>query len=385
MTGFEFATSARIIFGVGSISKIPELIPSLGSKALLVCGSGSVPVDEIQEILNKCQIDQSVFRVGREPDTGLIQSGLELAVSSKSDFVIGFGGGSVLDAAKAITALMTNHGDLMDYLEVIGQGKPVAKPAAPMIAIPTTAGTGTEVTRNAVITSPEHRVKVSMRSRLMIPKIAIVDPALTFSLPPSVTASTGMDALTQVMEASVSIRANPMTDAVAREGIKRGARALPRAFDDGGDVQAREDMALTSLFGGIALANGGLGAVHGFAGPIGGMFDAPHGAICASLLPFVMKYNAAVLSTMESMAELHKRYEDIAQWVTGDKNASIDDGVAWIKNLSEKLEIPRLSAFGIETNDFPEITKRAKESSSMKANPVPLDEGLLMAILEEAF
>ena len=255
----------------------------------------------------------------------------------------------------------------------------------PMIAIPTTAGTGAEVTRNAVIASPEHHVKVSMRSLMMIPTVAIVDPELTYTMPLSVTASTGMDALIQVIEAYVSNRANPMTDIISKEGIRFGARSLLAAYQDGENREARRDMALTSLFGGLALANGGLGAVHGFAGSIGGMFHAPHGAICASLIPYVMKYNVKALKEFVGGEAVRMRYAEIAQWLTGDVNAEIEDGVAWIAELAETLHIPGLRAFGIEKSDFQRIVEKASVSSSMQKNPIKLDESILESILNESY
>ncbi|MBW6465199.1 MAG: iron-containing alcohol dehydrogenase [Brevefilum sp.] len=382
---FEFATAHQIIFGRGELKKVGAIAPQFGQRALIVTGSGSVPLDGLRRILQSVGVTGTIFQVDREPDVPMIIAGFNLAKTKGCEFVIGFGGGSVLDAGKAIAAMHTNPGELMDYLEVVGAGKEIPNPAAPMIALPTTAGTGTEVTRNAVITVPEHHVKVSMRSLKMIPTVAIVDPELTYSMPPSVTASTGMDALTQVIEGYVSNRANPMTDMVCREGIIRGARSLLRAYKNGQDQDAREDMSLTSLFGGLALANGGLGAVHGFAGPIGGMFSAPHGVICASLLPSVMKYNVKVSATLEVNSDLGSRYQDIARWVTGDLNASIEDGVAWIAELATNLEIPGLRALGIERTDFPQIIEKSKVSSSMQKNPLRLDETILEAILAEAY
>lgn len=209
--------------------------------------------------------------------------------------VIGLGGGSVLDAGKAIAALVTNLGNVFDYLEVIGKGQPLVNAPLPFIAIPTTAGTGTEVTRNAVLGSPAHGVKVSLRSPMMLPSLAIVDPELTYGLPPEITASSGLDALTQLIEPFVSVKANPMTDAICREGIRHAAKSLRTVYHNGADASAREGMSLASLFGGLALANAALGAVHGFAGPLGGMLNAPHGAICAKLLPLVMEVNIKVL------------------------------------------------------------------------------------------
>lgn len=385
MMAFEFTTSGQIIFGNGTLAKVREIAPGLGRRALIVCGSGAVRLDPLFEHLQEGGVEWELFRVDHEPDIPTIESGLTLAKAAGCEMVISIGGGAVIDSGKAISALMTNSGALMEYLEVIGGGQKIAHQAAPMIALPTTAGTGSEVTRNAVIASPEHHVKVSMRSPLMIPAVAIIDPELTYSMPPAVTASTGMDALTQVIETYVSRKANPMTDTIAREGILRGATSLQAAYRDCSDKAAREDMALTSLFGGLGLANAGLGAVHGFAGPIGGMFKAPHGAICASLLPYVMKYNASVLEGMPEMAHVSERFREVACWLTGDPNAQVGDGVAWIEKLAADLNIPGLRAIGVKKEDFPLIIEKSKVSSSMQKNPVGLDEEILEAILNEAY
>jgi len=382
---FEFVTSERIVFGNGSIAQVKESAQAYGQKVLLVCGSGSVPMDKLINFLEEGEIRYELFRVEGEPNISTIEDGFSRAKSSESTFVIGYGGGSVLDTAKAISAMMTNPGDLMDYLEVIGRGKKIVNSPAPMIAIPTTAGTGTEVTRNAVIASEVHHVKVSMRSPLMIPKHAIVDPELTITMPPSVTASTGMDALTQVIEGYVSNKANPMTDALAKEGIVRGSRALLDAYQNGSNLQARYDMSLTSLFSGIVLGNSGLGAVHGFAGPIGGMFNTPHGAVCASLLPAVMKFNSLEISRRGDMEAVQKKFFEIAQWITGKPHASLDEGIAWIENLARQLNIPGLKAIGIKKSDFGSIIEKASVSSSMQKNPVKLETDTLRKILEEAY
>jgi alcohol dehydrogenase class IV len=383
--GFEFVSANRILFGEGMLDKAGQIASEFGKRALVVTGSGAVPLGSLWRVLESAGITGVAFHVETEPDVRTIITGLEQAKSHQCELVIGFGGGSVLDTGKAIAAMLTNPGVLMDYLEVIGDGKEIPNAAAPMIALPTTAGPGTEVTRNAVILSPEHQVKVSIRSHKMIPTVAIIDPELTYSMPPEVTASTGMDALTQVIEGYVSKRANPMTDIICREGIIRGSRSLLRAFLSGGDKSAREDMCLTSLFGGLALANGGLGAVHGFAGPIGGRFKAPHGVICASLLPYVMKYNVKASETISEPLKIQSRYRDIARWITGDPQASIEDGVTWIAELAEALDIPGLNALGIERTDFNQIIEQSKVSSSMQKNPVMLDEAILKAILNEAY
>jgi alcohol dehydrogenase class IV len=298
--------------------------------------------------------------------------------------VVGFGGGSVIDAAKAIAALLTNASPLLDYLEVIGRAQPLAQPSAPCIAIPTTAGTGAEVTRNSVLASAQHRVKVSLRSPHMLPKVAIVDPELTYGLPPEITASTGLDALTQLIEPYVSPRANPMTDALCVEGIRRAARSLRRAVKNGKDPSAREDMSLASLFGGLALANAGLGAVHGFAGPIGGMFPAPHGAICAALLPHVIEANLAALRARIPASNALHRYDEIARLVTERPQATANDLVNWTHELVTSLPIRSLSAYGITRDDFPAIVVAAERASSMKANPLPLTYDELSRVLSAA-
>ena len=263
----------------------------------------------------------SEFHVSGEPTVEVIEAGLEQARDHHSELVISLGGGSVIDAGKAIAALLTNPGQIYDYLEVVGKGKPLTNPSVPYIAIPTTAGTGSEVTRNAVITVADQRVKVSLRSPSMLPRLAIVDPELAFGLPPEITAFTGLDALTQLIEPFLSNAANPMTDALCREGMRYAARSLRQAHDHGDDPEAREGMALASLFGGLALANAKLGAVHGFAGPIGGMFPAPHGAICARLLPLVVEGNLKAIRSRAAQASTLDRFIEMSRLLTGDQNA----------------------------------------------------------------
>jgi alcohol dehydrogenase class IV len=280
--------------------------------------------------------------------------------------------------------MLTNTGELEDYLEVVGAGKALTQASAPHIAIPTTAGTGAEVTRNAVLGVPEHRVKVSMRSPLMLPRLAVVDPDLTHSMPPTVTASTGLDALTQLIEVYVSNKANPLTDGICREGLKRAGRSLRRAYEDGDDSAAREDMAIASFFSGLGLANAKLGAVHGFAGPLGGMFSAPHGAVCARLLPFVMEANVRALRSRKPGSAILSRYDDVAQLLTGRTTATAADGVAWVQDLSEALTVPSLTEFGLAERDFPDAVAKAQKSSSMKGNPIKLTDDELLEILKKA-
>lgn len=269
----------------------------------------------------------------------------------------------------------------MNYVEVIGRGQMLAKPSRPFLAIPTTAGTGAEVTRNAVLASPEHRVKVSLRSALMLPAVALVDPELTYDLPPTLTASTGLDALTQLIEPFTCNRANPLVDAICREGMARVARSLRVAYHDGGNVAAREDMAIAGLFGGLALANAGLGAAHGFAAPIGGMFPAPHGAVCATLLPHVMAIN---IRALERSGVSRERYDEVARILIGNTASVAADGVRWVSELTQQLSIPKLSAYGLGVAHVPELVAKAANASSMKANPVTLAPEELSTILQAA-
>jgi alcohol dehydrogenase class IV len=378
---FEFATATRIVFGAGALKNIGPLAAGLGGCALVVTGRSPARAERLLAALSAQGIGYSVFSVSGEPTVDVARRGVQQARETGCNLVIGFGGGSTLDTGKAVAGLLTNSGDLFDYLEVIGQGQPLSQPAAPMIAIPTTAGTGSEVTRNAVLDSPEHRVKVSLRSPLMLPRLALVDPELTYGLPPAVTASTGLDALTQVTEPYVSVRANPLADAICREGMARVARSLRRAYEHGDDPAAREDMALASLFGGLALANAGLGAVHGFAGPLGGMFHGPHGAICASLLPHAMAVNVRALRARDPEGEALRRYGEMARILTGHPGAAAEDGIAWVKELCAALSVPSLASFGVTEADFPTLVEKGAVASSMQANPIKLTSDELREIL----
>jgi alcohol dehydrogenase class IV len=380
---FEFATASRIIFGQGTVKEVAPMASKMGNCALFVTGRNVERAGPLSGSLKNTGMKIVTFSVSDEPTIELTIEGVELARQNASDIVIGMGGGSVIDTAKAIAALLTNSGDITDYLEVIGRGKPLSCPSAPCIAIPTTAGTGAEVTKNAVLTSQEHKVKVSLRSPTMLPDLAIVDPELTYSMPPSLTASTGLDALTQVLEPFVSVKSNPLTDIICIEGLKRAARSLHRAFKDGSDTKAREDVAIVSLFGGLTLANSKLGAVHGIAGPMGGMFPVPHGVICARLLPFVVEANVRALQRHNSQQYL-LRYDQVAQVLTGKSNAKAEEGIARIHDLCDALDIPGLSDFGITEDHFPDLIARSKKASSMKGNPVNLTDEELTEILQKA-
>lgn len=381
---FEFATAGRIIFGAGTLREIGPAAKALGRSAFVVTGRDPTRARPLLDLLAAEAINATPCALAGEPTVNAVTAATTQARESGCDSIVGFGGGSAIDAAKAIAALLANPGDPLEFLEVVGRGRPLPRPAAPCIAIPTTAGTGSEVTRNAVLAVPAAAQKVSLRHASMLPRIALVDPELTLGLPPALTASTGLDALTQLIEPYVSNRANPFTDGLCAEGLRRAARSLRRAFHDGSDVAAREDMAVASLFGGLALANAGLGAVHGFAAPIGGGFPAPHGAVCAALLPHVMRANIAAVRARAPHADTLSRYADVARWLTGRAAARPEDGVAWTEDLVAELGIPPLAAYGVTAADFDTLAAKASQASSMKANPVPLNGDELRAILAAA-
>jgi alcohol dehydrogenase class IV len=381
MEAFEFATAGRVLVGAGRSAGLPALLAACGTRAL-VC-TGAVP-DRHAELLAALGMPTDVFPVAGEPTVDLVRTAVEVAREHGADVVAAIGGGSVIDTGKAAAMLLGNGGDPLDYLEVIGAGRAITRPSAPFIAVPTTAGTGAEVTANAVLASPAHRVKASLRSRTMIPWAALVDPLLTVSCPPSVTAASGMDALTQCLEPFVSPMANPLTDAVAREGIRRAAAGLRRAYADGADPTARADMSVASVAGGMALANAKLGAVHGLAGVVGGAVAVPHGVACAALLAPVIDANVAALRAGPPGHPALARYAEAAALLTGEQGAAIEDGVAWVRQTLAALAIPGLGAFGLAADQAGDIAAQALRSSSMRGNPVALSQDDLRAILARA-
>ena len=381
---FEFATAGRIIFGRGTVQQIAPLASKMGRRWCVVTGASPDRAAELLAQLRQRDLEITTLTVSGEPTTDSALAGGSKARQAGCDAVIGIGGGSVLDTGKVIAALLTNSGPLMEYLEVIGKGQPLSNPSAPYIAVPTTAGTGAEATRNAVLGSPTHRVKVSMRSPYMLPALAVVDPELTYSMPPAVTASTGLDAFTQLLEAFVSNQSNPMTDALCREGLRRAARSLPVAYESGSNPEAREDMALASLFGGIVLANAKLGAVHGFAGPLGGMYPASHGTVCAILLPHILEANLAALQNRMPQSQTLERFTEIARIVSGRTQANAQEGVDWVHDLCRKLNVPTLESLGVAKADLQTVVEKSKNASSMKGNPVKLTDSELLDALYRA-
>ena len=370
---FEFATATRIVFGEARLRDAGSIAKSLGSRALVVEGR-SGRAESLVRLLEANGVGVTTLSVAGEPTVTLVERGADQARREQCDLVLALGGGSVIDAGKAVAALLTNVEPIRDYLEVVGKGRPLSNRPAPFIAIPTTAGTGAEVTRNAVLLVEDERVKVSLRSPLMLPAVAIIDPELTYSLPPDVTASTGMDALTQCIEPFVSPQANPITDAVAREGMRRAAGALRRAFHDGRDAEARRDMCVASLCGGLALANAKLGAVHGFAAPLGGLFPIPHGVACARLAPPVVEINVRALRARAPESAALARYNEVARIITGNANARAEDAVVWLRELADDLRVPGLAIYGVSDGDLASLTTEARRASSMQGNPIVLTD-----------
>ncbi len=385
---FEFATAGRVRFGRGEVRQAPQALRDLGARrVLVVTGRSRQRSEPLRLALADAGIDTVTFSVPGEPTVEVARAGTALVRQHRCDAVVGFGGGGALDAAKAVAILATNGGDPLDYLETVGRGQALQQPALPWVAIPTTAGTGSEVTRNAVLTVTEQAVKASLRSPLMLARLAIVDPDLLAGLPRPTLAASGLDALSQLIEPYLSARANPLTDALATEGIRRSARSLPKAGVDGIDgpdaaaQQTREDLALASLFGGLCLANSGLGAVHGFAAPAGGMFAAPHGAVCAALLAPAVEVNLRALTERAPDHPSRLRIQHVAALLTGDEAASAEDGIAWLRRLCSTLAIPGLAHYGMTEAHVPELVSKAKQASSMRANPIQLTDRELTDIV----
>jgi alcohol dehydrogenase class IV len=270
---------------------------------------------------------------------------------------------------------------------VVGKGQKITRPALPWMAIPTTAGTGAEVTRNAVIGYPEKQFKASIRSELLLPRLALIDPELQASVPPSVTASSGMDALCQLIESYTSSGANPMTDALALRGMSLAAARLRDAYHFGEDVEAREGMAMAALLSGMTLTSAGLGAVHGFAAPLGANFPIPHGTVCAALLPHVIEANVSAARAQSPGHPALARYAAIGRILTHghfEEHEAIDNAIAEIASVARDLKIPRLGTFGLTPAEVPAMVALARKSSSMRFNPVTLSDEALAGILERA-
>jgi alcohol dehydrogenase class IV len=378
---FELYQVPRVVFGRGELVRLGELAAGLGRTALIVHG-GPTLGDRVAAILNAGGIRTTLHRQRGEPTVADVDAALATARAAGCDLVVGAGGGSAIDAAKAVAGLLTNGGGgAADYMEVVGRGQKITRPAAPWIAVPTTAGTGAEATRNAVIGWPEKRFKASLRSELLVARAAVIDPELAADVPAEVTARSGMDALCQLIESYTSTGAQPVTDALALRGVDLAGRSLLRAYRDGHDLDAREDMAMAAYLSGVTLTNAGLGAVHGFAAPLGANYLVPHGTVCAALLPHVIAANLRA-----GTPTTHARYATLGRLLTGGAQMT-DDQAAWTcahatARLGGELAIPPLGDFGVGEQDVPEMVALARKASSMKFNPVTLsDEALATALI----
>ena len=392
MGRFDFFNTPRLLFGRGRVVEIGPILRSMGGRVLVVYNGdaprGGGPLDRVLGLLEGAGLASAAFRQRGEPRVADVEGAVAAARAAACDVLVGLGGGSAIDCAKAAAGVLSNGGAPLDYMEVIGRGRPITRPATPWVAVPTTAGTGAEATRNAVVGEPGRRFKASIRSELILPRVALVDPELGVGVPPAVTASSGMDALCQLVESYTSTGASPVTDALALQGMGLAARSLRRACRDGNDLDAREDMALAALLSGITLTNAGLGAVHGFAAPVGANFPVPHGVVCAALLPHVMRANADALRAQSAEHPVLGRYAAVGRILSAEPglgpDAAVEAGVRAAAGLAEALAIPRLSVYGIGEADVAEMVALAKRASSMRFNPVVLPDPVLADVLRRA-
>lgn len=372
MIRYEFRTAAAIRFGRGTAGEAPAAIAAHGRRVLVCRGRTGARAEALIAGLRAAGCEVTAFAVPGEPDVAMIEAGLAAERDAGAEVVASIGGGAVIDAGKAIAALAPATRPMTDHLEVVGQGLPLDVAPLPFVALPTTAGTGAEVTKNAVIGVPEARRKVSLRDDRMLARLAIVDPCLTDGAPVSVTLASGLDAVVQLIEPYLSVKANPLTDAICRATIPVALDALRRVVE--GDEAARDEMAHASLCGGLALANAGLGAVHGLAGPIGGVAPAPHGAVCGVLLPHVLIANRA-----RAEGAVATRMDEVEAMI-----ASVYGSISGLARWAADHGLPGLTEMGLRAEDHAAVAAAAVGSSSMKGNPVALAPADLVPILEAA-
>lgn len=375
---FSLTLPAEIRFGRGTaLASIPELA-GLAPRLLVVHGADAGRAGWLLDGLRAAGVEVRGIGCGTEPDLDMLEAAVTRAREFRAGAVIGCGGGAALDLAKAVAALANEAHPPLDYLEVVGSGRKLGTTPLPFVAIPTTAGTGAEMTRNAVIGVPAHRRKVSLRDPRMLARLAVIDPGLTDGCPRPVTMASGLDALVQVIEPYLSSRANPVTDALCRDAIPMALAALGR-LAEAEDREARDAMAHVSMIGGIALANAGLGAVHGLAGPLGGVTGAAHGAICGRLLPHVLAANAAALAADHPVKA---RLAEIGRMFAAHLGVHDPDALdGWL----DCVGLPRLGALGLDPADIPAVAAMAGGSSSMRGNPVDLDESCLIGVMRQAW
>jgi alcohol dehydrogenase class IV len=374
MVRFDLAVPTDVRFGAGRVSEVPQALVELGAnRVMVITGRTTSRADAIRSTLNEAGISTVVFGIAAEPSIERVRAAVALLAETGCDAVLGFGGGSALDVAKAAAVLAASGSDPMDHLEVIGAGRPIERAGLPCVAVPTTAGTGSEVTRNSVLSGSG--VKASLRSHLMLPKVALVDPDLLVGVPKPTIAASGMDALSQLIEPLLSLRANPFTDALARDGIRRSARSLSRAYQEGmDDPGVREDLALASLFGGVCLANSGLGAVHGLAAAAGARLSAPHGAVCAAVLAAAMDVNLRALRERAPGHSALRRMDEVAALLTDRSDATPEDAIVWLEELTSALSIPGLASYGLDQDQISAVVAAAQQASSMRGNPIELSD-----------
>ncbi len=383
----EFAVSAlpRIFFGEGQLATLPSLISGYGNELLLVCGKESF-IDshhwqQLQQGLAEKGIGYRLFHVAAEPSPGMVDKAVSDFCDQGIEVVVGIGGGSVLDAAKAIAGLLPSGNSVLEHLEDVGKGLPYAGPALPFIAVPTTAGTGSEATMNAVLS--EHGAegyKKSFRHEALLARAAIIDPQLLEGAAPTLIAAQGMDAFTQLLESYVSLRANPFTDALAWSGMEAIAQGFFAAYDGGDDEAARQGraaMAYGALLSGITLAHVGLGSVHGLAQPLGSLFPVPHGVACGTTLAVATEVNIKALREREPQSPALAKYAKVGRLLLGDlrlhDQAACHALVSQLQMWAERMLLPRLGEYGIGEEDIPQIVANAR-GNSMKTNPVVLTD-----------
>ncbi|PSU35143.1 iron-containing alcohol dehydrogenase [Photobacterium lutimaris] len=378
---FQFMTATRIIFGEGALNNSLSTLNQFGYSVLLVTGRDSVRAEPLISYFKQQGMRYQQVAVHGEPLIAMVEEMAAMGRKFRPDMVLAIGGGSVLDAGKALAALIPNQGSVYDYVEVVGRNVPLQAKPIPFIAVPTTAGTGSEVSKSAVLRSAQENVKVGLRSPEMLPDLAIVDPTLTYGMGPVMSGCCGMDAFTHLMESYVCGEPNPLTDMVCEEGLRRLSGAILAACEDD-DPRARSDMAFAAMLGGMALANAKLGAAHGLASSLGGRLHAPHGLITAQLAPYVMQEN--VLAAREAgRADVLNRYRQLACILTGRMNAEIIDGIDWTKRTLKRLNLPSVTEYGFCNVMFDEVAEDALLSNSIKGNPLPLNKERLLSILNQ--
>jgi alcohol dehydrogenase class IV len=387
LAAFAFRTAGAIAFGRGARERVGQVAARFGERGLLVIGARSLAatgeLDRVRERFASARMTVVTWQVSGEPDVEAVDRGASTARDCGAQVVVAVGGGSVLDAAKAIGAVATNGGSAIDYLEDLpgGGGKGIQKAPLPVVALPTTAGTGSEVTRNAVLRVPEAALKRSMRDDRIVPAVAIVDPDLAATAPRQVTAAAGLDAMTHLIESYVSLGAQPLTDLLALDGARHSFSALRTLAEDFEAIGAWDELALASLWGGIALANAGLGAVHGLAAPLGGRCAVPHGSACAALLAPTIRTNVEALRTRHPDAPALARYRALARVLIGTEDPM--QLAAEIDTLRRQLDVKPLAAFGARPADALAIVA-ASRGGSMKNNPIVLTDAELESIVAAA-